>query len=64
MSGKYEYVIYRILKDEPVTPNEIAKKLKISHKTAKCALMRLALIRNDVRYENSGRIHIFWKVSR
>ena len=64
MSGKYEYVIYRILKDDPITSNEIAEKLKISPKTAKYALIRLALIRNNVRYKNSVRIRTFWKVSR
>ncbi|MHA1579713.1 MAG: hypothetical protein ACTSUQ_08800 [Candidatus Freyarchaeota archaeon] len=48
-----------MLSDKPVTPNEIAKKLGITHKTAKDALMHLAVTRKDVRYKNSGRIHVF-----
>jgi predicted ArsR family transcriptional regulator len=50
-----------MLSDEPVTPNEVAKKLGINYKTAKDALMRLAITKKDVRYRNSGRIHIFWR---
>jgi hypothetical protein len=50
-----------MLSDEPVTPNEIAKKAKVTHKTAVRILMHLALTKNDVRYKNSGRIHLFWK---
>jgi len=34
MGSKFEERIYRILSREPVTPNEVAKKLEISHKTA------------------------------
>jgi len=50
-----------MLSDEPVTPNEVAKKLGINYKTAKDVLMHLALTRKDVRYKSSGRIHIFWR---
>jgi len=50
-----------MLCDEPVTPNEVARKLRISHKTAQRVLMHLALTKNDVRYKNSGRIYMFWK---
>ncbi|MEM4447261.1 MAG: hypothetical protein QW328_07120 [Nitrososphaerota archaeon] len=46
---------------EPVTPNEIAKRLGISFKTVKDVLMHLAVIKRGVRYKNSGRIHIFWR---
>jgi len=62
MPSKYEKRIYRMLKDEPVTPNEIAKALKITHKTAQKVLMHLALTKSDIRYKNSGRIYMFWKV--
>lgn len=58
--GKYDESVYRILSD-PVTPNEIAKKLKVTQKTAQRILMHLALTRENVKYRNSGRIHIFWK---
>jgi len=62
MPSKYEEIIYRMLKEEPVTPNEIAKALKITHKTAQKVLMHLALNKNDVKYKNSGRIYMFWRV--
>jgi len=62
MPGRYEKDIYRILSNEPVTANEVAIKLGITHKTALKALMRLALTEGDVKYKNSGRIHLFWKV--
>ena len=58
--GKYDEAVYRILSD-PVTPNEVAKKIGITQKTAQRILMHLALTREDVKYKNSGRIHIFWK---
>lgn len=58
--GKYDDVVYRILSD-PVTPNEIARKLGITQRTAQRVLMHLALTKDDVKYKNSGRIHIFWK---
>ena len=51
-----------MLADEPVTPSEIAKRLGVTHKTATRVLMELALTMPDVRYKNSGRIHLFWKV--
>jgi len=63
MPSKFEASIYRMLSDEPVTPNEVAVKLGISHKTAQRALMYLALTKNDVKYKNSGRIHLFWKTN-
>jgi Mn-dependent DtxR family transcriptional regulator len=59
--SKYEQAIYDMLSSEPVTPNEVAKKLGINYKTAKDALMRLAITKKDVHYKNSGRIHIFWR---
>jgi len=62
MGSKFEESIYRILSREPVTANEVAKKLEISHKTALRALMmHLALTKEDVYYKNSGRIHLFWR---
>ena len=60
MGGKFDESIYKMLSREPVTPNEVAKKLEISHKTALRALMHLALTKEGVYYKNSGRIHIFW----
>ena len=59
--NRNEENVYKILTYEPVTPSEIAKKLGISHKTAQRILMQLALIRDDIKYKNSGRIHLFWK---
>ena len=64
MPSKYEKTIYSMLSNEPVTPNEVAIKLGIAHKTALKALLRLALIEGDVKYKNSGRIHLFWKEGR
>jgi Mn-dependent DtxR family transcriptional regulator len=61
MPGKYEEMIYKMLNDEPVTPNEVALKLRITQKTAQKTLMQLALTRSEVRYKSSGRIHLFWK---
>ena len=61
MHSKFEESIYRILSREPVTPNEVAKKLDISHKTALRSLMQLALTKRDVHYKSSGRIHLFWR---
>ena len=61
MGSKFEEPVYRLLSREPVTTNEVAKKLEISHKTALRALMHLALTREDVYYKNSGRIHLFWR---
>jgi len=58
--GKHDEAVYRVLSD-PVTPNEVAKKLGVTQKTAQRVLMHLALTRKDVKYKNSGRIHIFWK---
>jgi predicted transcriptional regulator len=63
MTNKNEQKIYEMLSDEPLTPSEIAQKLKIAYKTAQRALMHLALTKEDVGYRNSGRIHIFWKKS-
>ena len=61
MPSRYEDKIYEMLSDEPVTPNEVAKKLGVNFKTAKDVLMHLAVTRKDVRYKASGRIHIFWR---
>jgi len=64
MGSRFEESVYLMLSREPVTPNEVTKKLEISHKTALRALMHLALTREDVHYKNSGRIHLFWKESK
>lgn len=61
MPSKYKETIYGMLSREPVTPNEIARKAGISHKTAKDVLMHLTVTKQEVKYKNSGRIHIFWK---
>jgi predicted transcriptional regulator len=61
MGSRFEEAVYQMLLREPVTPNEVAKELEISHKTALRALMHLALTKEDVYYKNSGRIHLFWK---
>jgi len=61
MGSKFEESIYRLLSRDPVTPNEVAKKLEISHKTALRSLMHLALTKEDMCYKNSGRIHLFWR---
>ena len=61
MGSRFEELIYQLLSREPVTANEVAKNLEISHKTALRALMHLALTREDVYYKNSGRIHLFWR---
>lgn len=61
MAGKFEEPVYQTLSREPVTPNEVAKKLEISHKTALGALMHLALTKKDGNYKDSGRIHLFWR---
>ena len=58
--GKYDEAVYRILSN-PVTPNEVAKKLGVTQKMTQRVLMHLALTKNDVAYKNSGRIHLFWK---
>lgn len=60
MGSKFEESIYQMLSREPVTANEVAKKLEIPHKTALRTLMHLALTKEDVYYKNSGRIHLFW----
>ena len=60
MPSRYEEEIYEMLSKEPLTPSEVAKKLGIDFRTAKDALMRLALTKKDVRYKTAGRIHIFW----
>jgi len=56
--------VYKALTNEPATVNEIALKVGVSHKTAKNALMELALTMPDVRYRSSGRIHLFWRERR
>jgi len=62
MPGKYEQMVYKMLSEEPVTPNEVAQKLNITQKTAQKTLMQLALTKSEVKYKNSGRIHLFWKM--
>ncbi len=64
MPGKHQEAAYELLCitcKEPMTPNEVAKRLGITQKTAQQTLMQLALTRQDVKYKLSGRIHIFWK---
>ena len=58
--GRYDEAVYLILSD-PVTRNEVAKKFGVTQKTGERVLMHLALTRKNVKYRNSGRIHIFWK---
>jgi ribosomal protein S25 len=58
--GKYDVAVYDVL-SEPVTPNEVARRMGITQKTAQRVLMHLALTKDDVKYKNSGRIHIFWR---
>jgi Mn-dependent DtxR family transcriptional regulator len=61
LPSNYEEEIYDMLSKEPLTPSEVAKRLGIDFRTAKDALMRLALTKKDVRYKAVGRIHIFWR---
>ena len=61
LASKYEERIYQMLSDESVTSNEIAKKVRVTQKTAQRILMHLVPTRDDVRYKNSGRVHLFWK---
>lgn len=64
MGGKFEESIYQMLSREPVTPNEVAKKLEISHKTALRALMHIALhaslIQTLIEFERLG-MKISWQ---
>jgi predicted ArsR family transcriptional regulator len=64
MASRYEERIYGMLSEEPVTPSEVANKIGVTHKTAQRVLMQLALTKQDVRYKNSGRIHLFWRVTK
>jgi Mn-dependent DtxR family transcriptional regulator len=61
MPSRYEETVYSLLLDEPVTPGEVAKRLGVNYKTAKDVLRRLTVTRRDVRYKNSGGIHLFWR---
>ena len=61
MPSNYEEEIYEMLSKEPLVPSEVAKRLGIDFRTAKDALMRLALTKKDVHYKTAGRIHIFWR---
>jgi predicted ArsR family transcriptional regulator len=61
MPGRYEDIINGILSREPVTVNEVARRVGVTNKTALKTLMQLALTRKDVHYKPSGRIHIFWR---
>ncbi|RLF12259.1 MAG: hypothetical protein DRJ69_01095 [Thermoprotei archaeon] len=63
MTSRYEAKVYDMLSEGPVTAGEVAKKIGVTHKTALRILMHLALTRKDVMYRNSGRIHIFWRMS-
>jgi Mn-dependent DtxR family transcriptional regulator len=45
LPSRYKDRIYDVLSGEPITPNEVAKKLGVNFKTAKDALMRLAVTR-------------------
>ena len=60
--GKYDEAIYCILSDS-VTLNRVAKNLGVTRKMAQRVLMHLALTRENVKYKNSGRTHIFWEES-
>ena len=62
MPSRFEEAVYGLLSEEPMTPSEVAERLGINYKTVKDVLLRLAATRRDVRYRNSGRIHIFWRV--
>jgi hypothetical protein len=44
-----------MLSKEPLTPSEVAKRLGIDFRTAKDALMHLALTKKDVRYKTAGQ---------
>jgi predicted ArsR family transcriptional regulator len=61
MPSSYEDLIYGLLSEGPMTANEVARRVGVTNKTALRALMRLALTRGDVRYRQSGRVHIFWR---
>jgi len=61
VASKFEERVYRMMSDEPVTPNEVARRIGVTHKTAQRVLMQLALTHDDIKYKNSGRIHLFWK---
>jgi hypothetical protein len=61
LPSRYEEAVYSMLSDEPVTPNEVARRLGINYKTTKDALMHPAITRRDVHYRKSGRIHIIWR---
>jgi len=54
--------VYRALKNnDPQTPNEIARALKLNQKTVQSTLLELANTRHDVRWKKIGRFRIFWK---
>lgn len=62
MSAETIQRIYEALKEnEPQTPNEIAKALKINQKTVQSVLLELANTRSDVKWKKIGRYRIFWK---
>jgi len=64
MNSKFKGTVYRMLSPEQVTLNEIAEKLMISLKMILRALLRFTLIKEDVYYKKSGRIHLFWRELR
>ena len=61
MPSRYEEEAYGLLAGGPVRASEMAQRLGVTPKTVMGALMHLALTREDVRYGNLGRIHIFWR---
>jgi predicted transcriptional regulator len=64
MKSNHEMQVYKLLKEQPVTPGEVAHNLGISYKTAQRVLLDLAARKNDVGYKKSGRIYVFWHKSQ
>lgn len=63
--ARYRDKILALLSEEPKTPNEIAKTLKIHQNTAQTELMRLTLTHPDeIGYKQIGRTHLFWKKAK
>jgi len=59
MGSRFEESIYQMLSREPVTPNEVAKKLGIAQKTAQRILMHLALTGEDAKYRTQAEYTFF-----
>ena len=53
--------IYKALRSDPQTPNEIALDLKLHQKTVQSSLLELANTKNDVKWKKIGRYRVFWK---